>query len=81
MHAIAQRRCVRRRHEPASGAHEQWVARGGAQPRERAAHRGGAQSEPARGAGHAPFGQQHVERGDEVQVDVFHPDSIRYRTP
>ncbi len=77
MHAVAQRGGVRCRHELAPGAHQQLIAGGDPQPRERAAHRGRAQAKPARGAGHAAFRQQHVERGDEIQVDVFHGDRIR----
>ncbi|CAI8693365.1 hypothetical protein EMIT0111MI5_10741 [Burkholderia sp. IT-111MI5] len=78
MHAVAQCSRVRRRHELAPGAHEQLIAGGEPQPRERAAHGGCAQAKPARGTRHAAFRQQRVERGNEVQVDVFHADRIRH---
>jgi hypothetical protein len=68
VYAIAQRCSARRRDEPATSAYEQRVTRRRAKARESPAHRRRAQVHAAGGAEHAPLGEQHVQREQQVQV-------------
>jgi hypothetical protein len=62
-------------HHLAPGAHQQLVAGGLAQARERAAHGRGAQAQAARGPGHAGFGDEGIERDEQVEVGIGHAAS------
>lgn len=62
---------ARRRHEHAGrSTDEDGVAEGGAQPGERVAGRRLRQTEAGRGAGDVPFGEERVEREEQVEIDA-----------
>ena len=61
MNPVAQFGGPGRRHEPAPGADEQWIARGGPEPRERSAHGGRTQAQAKGGFADAAFGKKRVE--------------------
>ena len=75
-HRLAQRECAGRGHETAAGPHQQRIAGGLAQARQRAAHRGRTQPQPPRGARDAALREQHVERHQQVEVGGGHPVTI-----
>ena len=65
-----------RRHESASGAHEQGIAGGFAQACEGAAHRRRAQVQPARGARDVALGEQRVEGDEQIEIGPRHVSTI-----
>ena len=67
-HPLAQLERPRRRHQAAPGPHQQRVAGRLAQARQRAAHGGGAQPEPAGRARDAALVEQDVEGREQVEV-------------
>ena len=71
--AFAQLDRPRRRDQTPAGPDQQRIARRRAQPRQRPAHRRGAETKPLRGAGDAALGEQHVQRDEKVQVGARHP--------
>ena len=71
-HAIAKFLGIGRRHEVAAGANEQRVAGRSTQPRQRTAHCGSAQAQPARRARHAALGEQRIQRGEKIEVHGGH---------
>jgi hypothetical protein len=73
--ALAQRLGVRGEHHPPPGPHQQRIAGGVAQPRERPAHGRGREAEPPRGVDHAALVQQGVERAQKVQIASIHGPS------
>ena len=62
----------RRGHEAAPGPDQQRILRRLAQPRQRPAHRRGAQAQAPGRARDAPLGEQHVERHEQVEVGRRH---------
>ncbi|MNN35854.1 hypothetical protein D3C81_1497200 [compost metagenome] len=65
---FTQFQCPGRGNQSAPGPHQQRIARGFAQPRQRPAHGRRAQAQTLRGAGHAAFFEQHVQGDQQIQV-------------
>jgi hypothetical protein len=61
--------CASCRFHAIGGTDEQIVAKKASQARQRMAHRGLRQTDPARGAGHRAFSDQRVEGFQQVEVD------------
>ena len=63
-------------HQSASGAHEQGIARGLAESRQRATHGGWAQSEPLGCFRNAALRQQDIQSDEQVQIGSRHAGSL-----
>ena len=70
VHGTGELRGQRSQLEVAAHAHEQLVLERVAKPRKDSAHRGLAQEQPLARARDVAFGQQHVERYEQVEIEL-----------